>query len=454
MIKRLVDTILALVTATPAPQAMAGLPPAPVRAPPIGEAESQARFASRLEAAAADPDNEAVPLVAGSLEIVGLDDVREALGERWGTIAEQAMAIAEAELQAQLGDTDIFRPYGNFSFLVCFAELDSEQAARRAGRIALDLKTKLILQIPELAQVVGVEQFVGSIDRRELRLEGMPITDRLFATLQRIREETWAAARRSRQVLLRDIQVQFVPAWHTAKNVVILNRSVLDQTSGARTLAQFQGMAQPTQIHQTLAELDCLLLTKSIEALHNANAASSRGSSAMLVPVSFRTLGNFRWRSDYCRLLKIMPDLYKGLLFLEIYDVPIGGYAGRLDELLELLNPLIKGVAVEVPLDYPDLSTVVRPGLWALAVNIAGSGRIDRHASLRLKQFAEAATAARTISLAHGANSLGLARAAVEAGFTYVDGPAIHPTMREPKAPSPLSPLANMPSLNVREARW
>jgi hypothetical protein len=442
MIKDVVDTILNLVKAPPAEAMAAAGPEATEVAGPVAvEAAEPDAFADRLQAMANDPALQGTPLVAGSLELVGLEDIRDALGDAWEQVAETAKTVAEAELQLQLGEADVYRHYDAFSYVVCFADLDKAEAAVRAGNIALKLKAKLIFQIPQIAEVIGVEHFITDIDREALRRGGTSLTERLFETLRQVRTEARETARRTRQALLRDIQLQFAPAWHTSKHVVVLNRCLLDQTSGTRTLAQFQAMADPQQIDQTLAELDCMLLTKAIETLHHA--ASSRPSGALLIPVSYRTLNNARWCNEYRGLLQMMPDTYRKLLILEIGEMPAGVSPARLGELIEQMTPYVKGVSLEVAIDHPDLETILEQGSWALAVNITGSQSADPQVPMRLKRFAGAATAARTISLAHGANSMGLALAAVDAGFSYVDGPAIHPTMREPKVPSQLHPLTN-----------
>jgi hypothetical protein len=422
--------------------------PEPQQLPPPSLG-TEAWFANGLEALAAD--SQTGPIVSGSLELVGLEDVRHALGDEWDVISDTAIAIATMELQLQLGETDIFRLDGKFSFIVCFAELDRAAATMRAGEIALKIKSRLAAEIPEIAEVISVDHFVTNIDRATLNRAGMSITEQLFETLRRVRNEVRATARRSRMALLRDIQLQFAPAWHTSKHVTVLNRCLLDQTSGSRTLAQFQALAEPTQINQTLAELDCMLLTKAIETLHQT--ASARPAGALLTPVSFRTLANPRWCVEYLGLLQLMPGSYKKLLILEISDVPPGTLPSRLGELIEMLKPFVKGVSLEVPIDHPDLVEILEQGSWALAANIKGSVSVDPQVPMRLKRFAGAASAAQTISLAHGANSMGLALAAVNAGFNYVDGPAIHPMMREPKAPSALNPLGNS-GLEGKSVRW
>ena len=45
------------------------------------------------------------------------------------------------------------------------------------------------------------------------------------------------------------------------------------------------------------------------------------------------------------------------------------------------------------------------------------------------------------LTMAHGANTTGLALAAVDRGFNYISGTAIHLSQDTPRAPSRLHPL-------------
>jgi GGDEF domain-containing protein len=413
-------------------------------------ADRTSTFSSQLEFLA-DPDHLSAPLVAGSVEVLGLDDVRDALGPLWAAVGDRARQIVEAEIEADLDEGDFYLHYRNLSFVICFGSSDRDAADRRARELGFRVRSKLIEEIPEIAQVIGVDHFVAEVDRAALRTDDFSITDQLFGTLQRMRTEAHAAARRSRLTLLRDVQLQFAPAWHTGKNVVVLNRCILDMSAGCRTLAQFQALAEPTQIGRTLAELDCTLLTKALETLHQN--MTTRGSSALLVPVSFRTVDDATWCAEYVRLLEFVPEAYKAYLIIEICDIPDATPPARLGELARRLNLWAKGASLELTIDYPGLDAILEESPWAVAVSVGGVSSIDPQVPQRLKRFVAAASAARTISLAHGANSIGLAVAAFEAGFSHIDGPAVHPTLREPKAPSPLNPLRNS-SFNSKSTRW
>jgi hypothetical protein len=59
----------------------------------------------------------------------------------------------------------------------------------------------------------------------------------------------------------------------------------------------------------------------------------------------------------------------------------------------------------------------------------------------QLKQFAAAATATEVSTIARGANSMGMAIAAYDAGFTYIEGTSIHLPGKEPRQPLWLRPL-------------
>lgn len=427
-------------------------PPSPEPLAESARSKQDAAFASQLALMAKDGISQSSPLVAGSLELVGLDDIREAMGDRWQALGSRAEEIAEAELRLQLDDADFYRPYGNTSFLVCFSNLDKLSADRKARQIAARIKAQLVQQIPEIAQTISVDHFVAAVDRATLRQGNLPIADRLLGTLEKMREEAQVTTRQFRVSLLRDFQILYSPAWHATKRLVVLNRCLLDMASGCTTLAQFQALADPLQLSQTLAELDFSLLTKSLEALHQM-LRSKRGS-AILVPVAFQTILTPGTRQEYTRLLSLIPESYRKYVILEINRIPKMTQLGRLGEMITILTPFAKGVVLELSVDEPRMEALLAQEPWALSVSLLGASSTDPHIADRLRKFVGVARAAGTPTFAHGVNSIGLALAAFEAGFSYLDGPAIHPLTREPKPLSPLNPLPPTDAKFMTQKRW
>ena len=132
-----------------------------------------------------------------------------------------------------------------------------------------------------------------------------------------------------------------------------VNRCLLDMATGCATLAQFQTLADPLQLSRTLAELDFLLLTKSLEALHHMLRSKRRNT--FMVPVTFKTVSAPGPLQEYMRLLALMPDSYREFLVLEICGIPEAAQAQNLGRSLTPLNRFAKGLALEVAVEDPRL---------------------------------------------------------------------------------------------------
>jgi hypothetical protein len=57
-------------------------------------------------------------------------------------------------------------------------------------------------------------------------------------------------------------------------------------------------------------------------------------------------------------------------------------------------------------------------------------------------------------SIAHGADTLGMAQAARSAGFSFIGGSAIHLTSDAPKPPVFLNPLLGWEQVTGRQSVW
>ena len=418
-------------------EALLGLFATPtVSAPPsvarTGQLGSQA-FDSRLRLLAADQ------VMAGSLELVGLEGLKEALGSQWSIVAERAKDLAELELQMHLGASDIYRSYNETTFLVCFASLDKAAADRKARHIASRIRASLIAHIPEIAEALKVDHFVAKVDGKSLLEPGIPVADSLMASLKQIRVEADLASREFKTSLLQGAQIAFAPAWHAVRQVAAFNKCLLDMGVSGPALAHFSLLGDKQQLDRALVELDLLLLTRSIEALHKAISVKRTGMY-FLVPVTFRTVSVAANLAKFTRLLAMAPENYRKFLVIEISAVPASVSPRRIAELTKMIRPFANGVSLELALECRHLQQIVEQRPWAVAINLQNAA-VSIETALQLKSTVAAAKLAGVSTLAHGANSLTLAKLCIEAGFTYIDGTAVHPIVREPKRPTALKPF-------------
>lgn len=96
--------------------------------------------------------------VAGRIKLVGLSEVKEALGSKWPAVAHRAMATAEHVLRQNCGPGDNFARAEEEAFVICFSDATEEEAAFRAAMIAREIRSRLIGdgQTSEMAHVSAI----------------------------------------------------------------------------------------------------------------------------------------------------------------------------------------------------------------------------------------------------------------------------------------------------------
>ena len=75
-------------------------------------------------------------ILAGSLQLIGLDDVKLRLGVLWDRVASEIHRISHEEIRARMSERDVFRMHNNHTFLICFGGSDEQLAARTRDRAA------------------------------------------------------------------------------------------------------------------------------------------------------------------------------------------------------------------------------------------------------------------------------------------------------------------------------
>ncbi|HEV7718039.1 MAG TPA: hypothetical protein VGO70_03580 [Arsenicitalea sp.] len=243
------------------------------------------------------------------------------------------------------------------------------------------------------------------------------------------------AARDHRPPAAGEVEALFAPVWDSRRQFTPFNRCFFD-ASFSRPTSESLAFEAPTA---AALDLDCLLLTKSIAALHRM--MKTRRGAMLLVPVDFRAVFDGSAAVRYVRMLQTMPQVYKAHLMLEVCGLPNNYGPDRILKLTGLLQRYVQHVAVELSVGDPRLAAVARLGAWAISLDLSGLGAGSPRLTAQLKQFAAACTAAQVSTIARGASSIGLAISAADANVTYIEGTSIHLPVKEPRPPLRLRPL-------------
>lgn len=366
-------------------------------------------------------------LVVALLQLLGMDDVRDTLGERRAGLSKEMIDLAVEEIHRALGPDDIVYPDGGPSFLVCFGSPDQIAAEEKANRIKQRIEVGLMERRPDIAAAISIEHVVSEIPSAVIDNEQLKAKV-LFAFLDRIRKDIDPVAQRDQEPPAGDFEVLFAPVWHTRRQLTPFSRC-FSETSQSRSTSEFLAFEAPTAAS---LELDSLLLSRAIEVLHSAT---------LLVPVDFRTVSNRSVAARYARLLDSMPKACKAHLMLEICGLPNSYQPDHISTLINYLQPYTKLIAVELSAGDLRVGAVAKLGVWAVSLDLSGMGRATPKITAQLQQFTAAATAAEVSTIARGANSMTMATAAWDAGFTYIEGASILLPAKDPCPPRWLRPL-------------
>jgi hypothetical protein len=412
---------------------------------------SSIQFDRDLARLLAEMGRDGKPLLAGAIELVGLDEVKATLGKNWDIVAEQAQRIARDEIKRHLSDRDFFKAQSETRFLICFASLNRRQALDKAKLISRAIKARLVEELPEIEENTSVSKFVTEVDPKDISLGDRSLADRLSATLEKMQHEVEMAASNHRRMILKDFRLLFAPMWHTQTQITHLNRCFVDPSIETRAFARIKGMGATIELERTMADLDYMILARALDRVHAAQQAQR--STGVLVPVTQGTLTDPAAMADYRRLLGSIPTLYRQSVVLEISGLEDHHTIDQILTLRDLLQKDIPKVACGLALDSPLLPIFGVGDIYGLGCNLFGLKPRDPATFAKLKAFVAIAREAGAVSYAHSANTLGLASIAFKAGFQYVDGPAVHLASSDPRPAVRLKPMVNAQSGASRAAR-
>jgi hypothetical protein len=384
------------------------------------------------------------PLLAGRLNVIGLQKVKKGFGAGWSRIAERADAIARRTIERHLASGDIYTSINALAYVTVFAHLSPEQAKLKCLAIADEIaKTLFGEQGGDLLEVkTTVTRIDGTLD-----LETVSLTAQLSTSLgageeRRLAEpQAFAGApsasrppsqRRSHDILA-NLRFLYRPFWDRARNVVPAYLCFAQVLSADGTTVLGEADALIDGDIEERARLDGKIRAR---VMHDLTALSREGGQLLLtLPVHFETVSAVGRRRDFLMALsqKVAQGEAKHLL-LEIAGVPAGVQQQRLAELTAPLRGLCRGFLLSLPLDTVDFGAAKACRATAVGCDISGTALPEALLLHNMNCFVRAAKAAGIASYLHGAQSLSRVVGAIGAGFRYIDGSAVASPVENPQS--------------------
>jgi hypothetical protein len=291
-----------------------------------GQAQDVRELISRL-----DDQNIAI-VMAGCVQLLGLDQIRERLGRQWPVVADQALLIAQQALDEHLGPADIYRLVDDASFQICFASSDEALAIAQVRRISDSIEQRIESDLGSPEKQLSVRTFVSPVPSASIRDASDPLST-LYANLLEIRDAVNAKTiNRHRIPALRYAGALFQPLWSNQDSGGTKNRCLLDTLAGAAASKHLQEIEELDDLVGALANLDCVLFAKSIEGLHQALGDVKRAT--IIIPVHFQTLA--REQQEFFDIAATLPLAYRRFVLLDLISIPTAATSRELLKALKM----------------------------------------------------------------------------------------------------------------------
>ncbi len=365
-------------------------------------------------------------LVTGSIQIIGLDEVKAQYAEQWGNIKKNVMQITEAYISRKLDRHDIFVPLDEGQFALLFADASRQEALERSKIISKDLVNKLFGELPG-GELISVEATMLKVED----FDGLGKIRSLEGLVKCFREAiVKAQTRESRDFKEREteLSVRFRPMINRQKGFVGIYEAVsISEANGAQADIDaddplFNGSPR------LRAEMDCVILREAGKLIENLGETGNK--PAILLSVHFETLANSYFRSKYARQLAALPKYTERRLILNVQEVTTGVPNSRYRQIFTAMRRLVLGFTFEVGPHWSDFAAI--RDLPILAIVLAG------HENLHLREVEALFNRVKKNGrkcIWRSVDNDTLARAAFKMKIDYVSGPIFGAVQAAPAKP-------------------
>jgi hypothetical protein len=424
----------------------------PVKAPRApraarhGVVRGEGAFEDRLRDMLGQSSDAAV--LAGRVNFIGLDKIKERLGATWERVASSADRIARQTIERHMESGDIFSGLQGFSYVMVFARLSQEQARVKCLLIAEQISKTLLGETG--TELINVKAAVARIDGH-IDLKAISLAEELTASLdaagdlefldrQPIPPEPPAraaaalstAAAAAKQDPLAKLSFSYRPVWDKTRSVVSAFSCMAQVRLSDVGPAADDAAAMIGDDPEERGRLDEMMQER---VLADISGLMRDGLPVLLIlPVHFETLSSVARRRKFARVLgeRLNEESRKRLL-IEIDGVPAGAMQSRLIELITPVRALCRGIMLRMSLETSDFANVKGCGAFAIGADVGARVEPEFTLMMWMNRFARAAEKAGVETFAHGLRSLSQVAGGIGAGFGYLDGDAVAKPVAHPR---------------------
>ncbi|MBK8175022.1 MAG: hypothetical protein IPK66_07085 [Rhodospirillales bacterium] len=271
-----------------------------------------------------------IRLTAGRIELIGLEEVKAALGPKWPSAAERAKAVAVSVLKKRLDDNDMFTETTGDAFLVCFGGLDCAAARIKSELISREIRDRLVGTKNDVFNIVAQTETVEIAEAVSGEVD-------VLGTIIKQLDEARAAQRRAVAAQISEYLsaacLQLTPVM--TRN--LQSTGLMDARIGGGHLPWLSDHEPTDEDLKLIFDLDAVLL--GLVTKHIYQAQCSGRAPAIIVPVSYSTLNERKFLHPFMTLCRSIDESVRNRIIFEVYGLTPNVGQLRLQELLSCLAP-------------------------------------------------------------------------------------------------------------------
>ena len=325
----------------PSPEGQAVEAPQAVARP--AEAASPSSTGQRI-ASLAGQSNDTV--VAGRMQVIGLEAVKEHLGTKWEKHAERVRQIAIATIKRRLTAEDVFESGPDSSFLICFGKLNEADATFKAQSIGREIQERILGSdaiAPCVKENCSISSDVHEVAVTQSELASSDsVVDLLMSRITQAAERAREREQKTMEQIIDSCSIVTtrVTAAKGSKAPLVIADVDKDTQSQLAALRR----ARPCS-ENLAADVDALMLGRTTELLCDR---AEEDLPMILVDVEFSTLANRPLLERYLTFFAALPKAAKSRLALNLRRLPNDYPSAKIKLLLNSMRRNCRFVTLEI----------------------------------------------------------------------------------------------------------
>ncbi|MBO6558963.1 MAG: hypothetical protein JJ959_00400 [Nisaea sp.] len=356
-------------------------------------------------------------LMAGNVEMLGLENLKEKFGPNWTKVRGKVHLLTETIIKKIITPHDVYVLANAEQFIVLFGKDDRKTASLKAQQIAKEVNRRLHGTGTEAGfEGVVVKSMVFEVPRDEP--EKLTGVKELTQTVEEAREQKQAEETEAFEKAKESIRLHYWPITNIRKRLVSMYRSELMVPEGM----------MPEDGSETGA-LECAMDIATVQLARAAMEEKPRAKPFLLMPVHMETITNKRFREAILVELKFLPDWAERRLLLYVTGIDDDVPQTVVHNSFTYLAPFCAGFVGGFSRKFKRADQLQGAGMIGTACTAGDAKEITPSLVEELSNFVVNNHGGRNRTFFFGAPDLDTATSARKVHYDYVDGPGVAPAL-------------------------